>query len=117
MLNEILVKAPAVSHVYGYSTSTTHQVYEVPAEWKGQRVAIQAVTANLWISFGTSASIEVDRTDNSTLATNTLTVSAKTGAYVAAGTKQEFVVDTALTHFAIEADNTGTWRGWMSDPA
>jgi len=110
-----LNKAPRISHVYGDATSTTHAVYTIPAEWKGKRVKFQAIAQNLVIACGTSATIEVGYSEVSTVAATVMTVNAKTGACITAGSEVEIVLDSDLTHFAIEAAGVGAWRGWDSD--
>lgn len=112
-----LMRLPKAGQVYGYGTSTTHQVYEIPAAWKGQRVTFQAVTYDFYINFGTSSSVEVATSGVSTLSTYALTATATTGVLIPAGQERTLELDNESTHFAIEAPNTGAWRGWLSDAA
>jgi len=115
MYTPTLIKQPVTSHVYGYATSSTHQVYATPGEWLGRKIVIEAIDSDLYIAFGTSSSIEVSTTGVSTLSTYALTPGATTGAAVFSGTAIEITLDANSTYFAIEAIGTGSWRGWMSD--
>jgi len=109
---------PVTSKVYGLATSTTHATYVTPTSWIGQRVVFEAIDAAMYIVFGTTSAVEADATAVSTAdGSGNLTVAAKTGAYVPAGTAIEFMLDSTSTYFSIEAVSTGAWRGWMSDPA
>ena len=114
MLNT-LIRIPMASSVFGAATSTTHEVRALPTVWKSGKVIFEALDANVWILGGTSASVEVDRTAVSTGTAPAITVGATTGAYIPMGTALEIQFDADCTHFAIEADGTGSWRGWRSD--
>lgn len=114
MLNT-LIKAPRTSLIYGDSTSTTYVTYVVPNLWKAGRIIIQAITANVFIQFGTVIGIECDATAKSTVGTGVLTVNAKTGMCIPANTAIEFQLESDMTHFSIDSDGVGEWRGWRSD--
>jgi len=106
--------------VHGQAVTTTHAVASVPANWRGRRVIFAAVTANIWINFGTANTVEVDRTAVSTNAgtpTFALTAVATAGTPIHAGTAIDFIIDPDSTFFAFEGDASGYLYMWLADVA
>lgn len=92
---------------YARATVTTHQVIAIPAALVGKWVNFAAEGVAVWIRFGTSASVEVDRT----------AVSAGTPPAITAGTTEAHLyvpaegsvsrrLQSAWTHFAHESAAT-----------
>jgi hypothetical protein len=113
--------APMAGHCYCRTIGTTHAVYTIPPELKGRSVVFTAYGANVWILFGTSASVEVSaKKESAYSAPPALVVDATTGIRIPEeGSIEVFIpfkisvagVPTAVTHFAMEADDTdGYWE-------
>jgi hypothetical protein len=113
-----LIRQPIDGKVYGSATSTTHGVFKTPDEWltPGGKVVLEALTANMYVVFGSVITVEADAAAVSSVdgSTKVMTQAAKTAAYVPAGTAIEFILDATSTYFSIEGDATGAWRGWRS---
>jgi hypothetical protein len=97
---------------YARATVTAHEVIEIPSAERGKFWHFHAETSDVWIRFGTSASVEVDPSARSTLNTATLSASGKEAhLHVAAGATEPVRLDKAWTHFAHEsADTSGVLR-------
>lgn len=114
-------KAPVSGYVFCRAASTTSVPYEIPAAWKGRDIIITANGANLYVVFGTSASVTAVADQVSTLATAALTAHASTCARIPENGALKVNVPlkndagTAITHFAVIADaTTGYWVAWNS---
>lgn len=104
---------PEPSTVYQFATSTTHAINAIPTAWKERYVTIFALTADAYILFGTSASIEVDRAASPTNDTGATYGKLLSTANLAG---YPFYVNERLTHFTVEAGASGTIRVEISSP-
>lgn len=109
-----LIQAPMDGNVYGFTMSDTHAHYTVPPNWRGGKVFFQAINANMFLIFGTAATVEADRTVISTVDTTVLTPVVKTSMMIPMGTAVELQLPAAATHFSVDADGAGEWRAWLS---
>lgn len=107
------IPGPEVSKVFAYQAGTTHKVFEIPTAWKGRKVDITARApatnsvgqpATVWVLFGASASIEVDRTAFVTGTPPEWESNAKSGRPVRDGETIDRFVKSTWTHFAVESD-------------
>ncbi len=98
---------PSPSMVYQYASTTTHAVNAVPDNWKNRYVTIFALTADVYILFGTASNIEVDRAATPTNGTGA-TYGKPLSTNNLAG--YPFYIDEKWTHFAIESGASATIR-------
>ncbi len=101
------VTPPVVSGVYQYASTTTHAVNAVPDAWKNKYVTIFALSADVYILFGTASNIEVDRSASPTNGTG-----ATYGKPLDTDNLNgyPFYIDEKWTHFAIESAATASIR-------
>lgn len=118
--------ASATAGGFAVTIGTTHAVYTVPDIWKGRRVDVSvlanasAPTAKIWFAFGTSSSMEVDRTAVVSGTPPAWTGDAKIGRVIRDGETRDYYVDPSWTHFAAESDentNKATLTIFPSDYA
>lgn len=92
---------------------TTHAVYAIPAAWLDRRVEVTVHApglnsagqpASVWILFGASASMEVNRATVVSGTPPAWTGAATIGRPIRDGESRDYKVKAAWTHFAIEAD-------------
>lgn len=97
---------------YQRPTTATAAVLEIPAAMRGKFVRFSAETSDVYIRFGTSVSVNVDNTADSTVASNALTEDTTTPhLHVVAGQSEQLRLQAAWTHFAhISADANGKLR-------
>lgn len=102
---------------FAYQAGTTHAVYAIPTDWLGRRVDISVVGTALtaaglaptvWFLFGTSSSMEVDRSVFVTGTPPAFTGSVKIGRPIGHGETKDYYVDPSWTHFSAESDTAST---------
>jgi hypothetical protein len=100
---------------FAYKAQTTHAVFVVKASWLNRKVDVAArapglnalgLPASVWIRFGTSASMEVDRTAFVTGTPPAWTPSANSGRPIRDGETKDYTIKPTWTHFAVESDLT-----------
>lgn len=98
---------------FAVTIGTTHAVYAIPAAWSDRRVDVtvrapglnsSGQPASVWILFGTSASMEVDRTAVVSGTPPAWTGGVKIGRPVRDGETKDYKIKALWTHFSIEAD-------------
>lgn len=105
-------QAANLSHtgdVFIRSTVTSAEVCAVPAAWSGNYVEFSAMEEDVFIRFGTSASVGVDQSTASARNGTTLALTATTAGphlVIPAGTSKHERVDSSWTHFAHIASGT-----------
>lgn len=102
---------------FAYQAGLTHQVFTIPAAWLGRRVDVSVVGSALtaaglpptvWLLFGTSSGMQVDRSAFVTGTPPAFTGSAVIGRPIAHGETRDYFVDPNWTHFSVEADTAAT---------
>jgi hypothetical protein len=102
---------------FAAQVGTTHAVYVVQASWLGRKVDVTARAiglnalgqpASVWIRFGTSASMEVDRAAFVTGTPPAWTPSANSGRPIRDGETKDYTIKPTWTHFSVESDLAST---------
>ncbi len=104
--------APEAGKVFACKVGTTHLVFTVPSAWKGRKVDVAvrgaAATAAVWLVFGTSTSVEADRTAFVTGTPPGWTVNPKTGRPCRDGEIRDYHIKPSWSHFSVEAADADT---------